>query len=123
MAWLREQLPERKLLLAGFSFGSSVAAQASHQLATYVEHLTLVAPPVERYRYDEGGLFPCELCVIMGGRDELVIVPGVYAWVDTLDVWVDLLKFPEAGHFFHGELNKVKQRLTEVLVKQLALEI
>ncbi len=118
--WVGRQLPDpgRRLLLAGFSFGSSVAAQASHRVND-LAHLTLVAPPVERYPYDDRGSFPAPVCVIQGEEDELVDVDGVYRWVELLRTPVDLLRLPEASHFFHGKLQLFKQRLSEVLLARL----
>lgn len=118
IAWVKQQLPQSPLLLAGFSFGSSIAAQASHQVDSLL-HLTLVAPPVERYPYDRDGQFPCVLAVIQGDRDELVIADGVYQWVAALQSPAELLRYPEAGHFFHGYLAQLKADLTELLLRQI----
>ncbi|WP_111641175.1 alpha/beta hydrolase [Marinimicrobium alkaliphilum] len=119
--WARRQAPDAKLLLAGFSFGSSVAAQAAHRLDG-VRHLTLVAPPVERYPYDRDGGFPCPVCVLQGLEDERVDVPGVQAWTDALRTPARWLPFPAAGHFFHGKLTPMKRALADALSEQLKLE-
>jgi uncharacterized protein len=117
-AWAQQKLPECSLLLAGFSFGSSIAAQVSYRLPAVV-HLTLVAPPVERYPYDQGGRFPCGLCVVQGDLDERVIAAGVYEWQAGLQGATRLLRYPTAGHFFHGCLTQLKTDLTAALVAQL----
>jgi uncharacterized protein len=117
-AWAKAQLPEVKLLLAGFSFGSSVAAQVAYRLDA-VEHLTLVAPPIERYAYDRDGLFPCPVCIVQGDKDERVMAEGVYAWQAQLRGTSSLLRYPEAGHFFHGYLSQLKSDLTQMLMQQL----
>lgn len=116
--WAEQQLPQAQLLLAGFSFGSSIAAQASYRVDA-LQHLTLVAPPVERYPYDRDGRFPSALAVIQGGKDERVIADGVYQWVTTLQSPAELLRYPDAGHFFHGYLAQMKNDLTEVLLRQI----
>lgn len=118
--WTQRCYPDAALLLAGFSFGSSVAAQASHLLAEELADLVLVAPPVERYRYDQQGCFPAPVTVVMGERDELVDVNGVFEWADALKVEPVVLRYPEATHFFHGALTQVKQDLTDVLTTRLA---
>ncbi len=118
IAWIRHQLPQATLLLAGFSFGSSIAAQASYQVDD-LQHLTLVAPPVERYPYDRNGQFPGALAVVQGDKDERVIADGVYQWVAALQSPVELLRYPEAGHFFHGYLTQMKNDLTQVLLRQI----
>lgn len=114
LAWVQQQLPGLELLLAGFSFGSSIAAQVSHELPG-VRHLTLVAPPVERYPYDRAGHFPCPVCVVIGGQDERVDVAGVHTWAAGLQLPAPLLAYPEAGHFFHGYLTQLKSDLAEHL--------
>lgn len=118
VAWAKQQLPQSPLLLAGFSFGSSIAGQASHQVDS-LQHLTLVAPPVERYPYDRDGRFPCVLAVIQGDKDERVIADGVYQWVAAIQSPAELLRYPDAGHFFHGYLTQMKADLTELLLQQI----
>lgn len=117
-AWVKNELPQVSLLLAGFSFGSSIAAQVSYRVDA-VQHLTLVAPPVERYPYDQEGRFPCALAVVQGDQDERVIAEGVYQWAAALQSPAELLRYPEAGHFFHGYLTQLKADLTQVLVQQI----
>jgi alpha/beta superfamily hydrolase len=116
--WVGAQLPQSKLLLAGFSFGSSVAAQACYRLKD-VQHLLLVAPPVERYPYDQAGRFPCSVCVVQGDKDERVNASGVYAWIQALDSPAELVRYPDAGHFFHGGLSQMKKDLSDILPSQL----
>ncbi len=118
IAWAKNNLPNHKILLAGFSFGSSIAARASYQVENLV-HLTLVAPPVERYAYDLHGEFSAPVCVIQGDRDELVNADGVYAWVAGLKGPIALIRYAEAGHFFHGCLSTLKKDLTEKLLTQI----
>jgi len=118
ITWVKQNFPQVSLLLAGFSFGSSIAAQASYQVDG-LQHLTLVAPPVERYSYDRAGQFPCALAVIQGDKDERVIAEGVYAWVGGLLSPAELLRYPDAGHFFHGYLTQMKKDLTELLLRQI----
>lgn len=117
--WVQAQWPEQVLLLAGFSFGSSIAARASYEVAT-LQHLTLVAPPVERYEYDRDSAFTVPLCVIQGDQDERVIAAGVYEWAARLRNPTEVIRYPDAGHFFHGYLSALKTDLTAALLRQLA---
>lgn len=118
VAWVRQEYSAVHLLLAGFSFGSAVAAQASH-LVGAVHHLLLVAPPVERYDYDCENQFGCPVCVVQGDCDERVFAQGVYDWVGGLQTPVELLRYPEASHFFHGYLTTLKTDLTRLLGARL----
>ncbi|UZJ44831.1 alpha/beta hydrolase [Marinimicrobium sp. C6131] len=117
--WLANQRPDGALLLAGFSFGSAVAAGAVYR-AEPVEHLTLIAPPVERYAYDRDGRFPCPVCIAQGERDDVVVPEGVIRWSETqLQSPHVLLRYPQAGHFFHGQLTVLKTDLASTIQRQL----
>jgi alpha/beta superfamily hydrolase len=118
--WAKNNLPESPMLLAGFSFGSSIAARASYAVA-HLRHLTLVAPPVERYDYDREGVFNAPVCVVQGDQDERVIAQGVYDWVAQLQSPSELIRYPEATHFFHGFLSQLKTDLSATLLRQITL--
>lgn len=120
IAWVKNNLPQFPVLIAGFSFGSSIAARASYALDG-LSHLTLVAPPVERYEYDRNGAFNAPVCVVQGDQDERVIAQGVYDWIAQLKSPAELIRYPEAGHFFHGYLSALKTDLTETLLRQINL--
>lgn len=117
LGWVTRQWPQMGILLAGFSFGSSIVAQVSYEYP--VRHLTLVAPPVERYPYAQDNTFNCPLSVIQGGQDERVNAEGVKSWVTTLHNPSELIFYPEAGHFFHGYLTELKNDLAQMLQRQL----
>lgn len=119
VAWMSSQGGYSNLLLAGFSFGSSVAAQAVYRSNWAVRHLTLVAPPVERYPYDQDGQFPCPVCLIQGDKDDVVDPESVYRWQKGIKSPLILLRYPDAGHFFHGGLVTLKNDLMERLPAQL----
>ncbi len=114
-----QDFPENKLMLAGFSFGSSIVARASYSFPL-LTHLCLVAPPIERYEYDRDLQFPVPTCVIQGDKDERVVAQGVYDWCATLKSSVDLIRYADATHFFHGYLTQMKQDLTQHLISLFA---
>ena len=122
--WAEANLCPQGILIAGFSFGSSIAAQVSYEVPL-LRHLILVAPPVERYPYDQHGVFSAPLCVIQGDKDERVVASGVYQWFEGLAhasafASNTLLRYPDASHFFHGYLSALKQDLTRALLDQLS---
>lgn len=119
IAWVGQQFPDSPLLLAGFSFGSSIAAQVSYHIPK-LQHLTLIAPPVERYPYARDGRFNCPVCVVQGDEDERVIAEGVYQWFGALLGVVELIRYPQAGHFFHGYLTPLKGDLSVMIERQWA---
>lgn len=119
-AWVDAQRPGARQLLAGFSFGSAVAAACVYRASVAIDHLTLVAPPVERYDYDRDGSFPCPVCVVQGGADDVVVPEGVFEWYKhQLASPRRLLRYDDAGHFFHGRLTGLKRDLMAVIPEQL----
>ena len=93
--------------LAGFSFGSFVAARGARILADNgraARHLFLVAPPVHHYDFASIEYSGCPVTVVMSEDDEVVPADQVFDWVERTPLAPDLIRFPDAGHFFHGRL-------------------
>lgn len=123
--WAQAQMPQAELLLAGFSFGSAMAAAASWVLSP--QQLVLVAPPVERYSYDRAGAFPCPVAVLVGEADELVDVAGLTEWANGLKPpasgHISYTVLPGTGHFFHGQLHAVRQWLQNITAQWAGIEL
>jgi alpha/beta superfamily hydrolase len=100
------------LLLAGFSFGAFVAAQAASQLPTArrPRRLVLVGPSTEKQTLPG---VPLDTVVIHGETDEVVPLSATLDWARPQGVPV--IVFPGVGHFFHGQLGLLKQ----VVMQQL----
>lgn len=101
-----QRLPDQPLVLAGFSFGGYVAAQAAARLAaagTPVERLVLVGPATSRFELPP---VAADTLVIHGEADDVVPLASTLAWArpQVLPVWV----LPGVGHFFHGQLTLLK---------------
>lgn len=106
VAWLRERYPSLPLRLAGFSFGTYVAASGACQLAVLgrgAEHVLLVAPSVENFDFSSFTQTDCPVLVIQGEQDDIVSPRAVYQWVAQSPLMPAVLRI-EAGHFFHGKL-------------------
>lgn len=113
LRWAREELGAHDITLAGFSFGSYIAAAGSQRLPDLgqgLEHLILVAPPVHHYPF-ETLFIPFNAVVAMGDADEVVPPEAVFAWVESLNPPPILLRFAGCGHFFHGRLSDLKAEL------------
>jgi alpha/beta superfamily hydrolase len=104
--WLREQLPDEPLWLAGFSFGAAIAVRAA--VATSVDGLVSVAPAVYRFASGLSGQPRCPWLILQGDEDELVEVDETIEWVNGLDPGPELLVFEGAEHFFHGRLVELR---------------
>lgn len=114
----QQELVAEELWLAGFSFGSYVAAEGARRVSALqgisLRQLVLVAPPVHHYPYD-GLVLPEGTVVVQGDEDEVVPAGQVLDWVHGLVPVPTLLEFPGCGHFFHGRLTELKARLGELL--------
>jgi len=103
VAWVREHRPEHQLWLFGFSFGAYVALRGAVELAA--DAVITVAPPVGR-SWDFDAVQPPAVpwLVVQGDADEVVDAEAVAAWVAELPEPPELVRMPEAGHFFHRRL-------------------
>lgn len=100
----------RRLWLAGFSFGSFVAAMAwPRALAAGWSPLALVlvGPPVTRFPL-AGHVLPAGTRVIYGDADEVVDPEAIHAWLATQPAALDIRVLAGAGHYFHGRLSELR---------------
>lgn len=100
--WVQKTRPGTDLWLGGFSFGAFVALKAARDLP--VRQLICIAPPVERYGFED--LLPpnCPWLVVQGDEDDVVSADAVSTWAEKLDQGPDLVIMEGAGHFFHRRL-------------------
>jgi alpha/beta superfamily hydrolase len=96
-AFARSRYGDSAPLLAGFSFGSYIAATAAQQLQS--RQLVLIAPAVGRFPLGE---VPKQTLVVHGEEDDVVPLADVLEWARPQQLPVTV--FPGAGHFFHGAL-------------------
>jgi len=112
MLALVEQFSERhpgaaagRWVLAGFSFGTAVAAQVYATLADSAMHLpdrlVLVGSAVGRFQFRAVRL-PTDALLIHGDHDEVVPLQETRDWAADQPAAVTVV--PGASHFFHGKL-------------------
>ncbi|MEP7058519.1 MAG: alpha/beta fold hydrolase [Caldimonas sp.] len=92
-------------LLAGFSFGGYVAAEAARRLPDDDKpaRLVLVGPSTEKQRVPP---VPPDTIVIHGETDDVVPLAATFDWARPQSIPV--IVFPGVGHFFHGQLGLLK---------------
>jgi uncharacterized protein len=100
--WARRTCPDHDLWLGGFSFGAYVALKAAQDLP--VRQLITIAPPVERYGFDQLQPPNCPWLVVQGDEDEVVSPEAVFQWAENLETDADLVVMEGTGHFFHRRL-------------------
>lgn len=93
------------LVLAGFSFGGYVAAEAAHRLPADQKPawLALVAPSTQKQAVPA---VPEGTLVIHGEADDVVPLAATLDWARPQALPVVVV--PGAGHFFHGQLTLLK---------------
>lgn len=111
--WMLQTSGAKELWLAGFSFGAYIAASGAVQLPT--KKLVTVAPPVEHFPMRDLPPILCDWVVVMGDKDDVVPPEQVYAWTDGRMPPPKVIRFPEAGHFFHGQLGELRQEIENAL--------
>jgi len=106
------------LLLAGFSFGGYVAAQAAQRLPDDAKpaRLVLVGPSTEKQPMPS---VPPETVVVHGETDDVVPLAATLAWARPQSLPVIVL--PGVGHFFHGQLALLKTVIVRELLGRGAL--
>ncbi len=101
-----------RLCLAGFSFGGSIAARliqkiGNEGLNVEVIDLIQVAPAVENFPIEHSVLADVPRTVIYNEDDEVVDPRAIRAY--AIGVHAELIQATTGGHFFHGELTRLKE--------------
>jgi alpha/beta superfamily hydrolase len=111
--WVKEQYPDYKLLLAGFSFGSYIATKVATEINPVA--LITIAPAV--HHNDFAALPPIHFpwIVVQGDADEVVPPDEVFEWLNTLSPQPQVIRMPGVGHFFHGHLIPLRDQLVSLL--------
>ena len=109
--WVQAVRPHDQLWMAGFSFGSYVAARVAGLLP--VRRLITVAPAVTKWNFHALPVPPCPWLVIQGEADEVVVPNEVYDFVAATTPQPELVRFPDTGHFFHGRLIELRDTVQE----------
>jgi alpha/beta superfamily hydrolase len=108
----QQEYGDLPLILSGFSFGGYVQARAAQHLHPHPHRLVLIAPAVGRSVpsfKNSTGMPPVrhDTLLVHGELDEVVALADVLHWARPLHLPIVVL--PEAGHFFHGRLNQLRQ--------------
>jgi len=98
----RQEYGGLPLILSGFSFGGYVQACAAQQL--HPHKMVLIAPAVGRFAMPP---VPQNTLLLHGDLDEVVPLVDVLHWARPQHLPVVVL--PGAEHFFHGQLNQIRQ--------------
>ena len=115
----RTFFPDQPFWLAGFSFGSYVAARSASALGA--DQLISIAPPVESWDFSAFAAPNMPWLVLQGEADEVVSAEAVYRFVERQTTPPTLVRFPETSHFFHGKLLELRAAIEQYMGNQTAL--
>jgi hypothetical protein len=111
--WLRADVGALPHALAGFSFGSFVAAQAAARLSPPAAHLILVGAAAGKWPLPP---VAADTLVIHGEFDETIPLAQVLDWARPQDLPVVVL--PGADHFFHRRLSTMKRLVCDYVLRR-----
>jgi len=121
--WVQQQEIVENIILAGFSFGANIAARVAQSATTRVQgkgiaykQLICIAPPVVHFNMAEMTNFPMPVIILVGDVDEVITVSAVTEWAQSLKPPAQYVVFKNTGHFFHGELLKLRQAVADALL-------
>jgi len=104
--WARQRWPGLPLWLAGFSFGGYIALEVAQRL--HPDWLVTVAPAVNYFPDQPVALKGIRWLLIHGDADDIVPWPELASWIDHQGLSPDTAHVEGAGHFFHGQLNRLR---------------
>lgn len=118
--WVQTQTPEQKIILAGFSFGGSVAYKGAAKIE-HLSHLITIAPAVVNFPLTQHPEPTVPWLIIQGNNDEVVASEAVFHWLTTeVSCPYTLSKMQETGHFFHGKLVYLRKEIEYYLQPRLS---
>lgn len=114
--WLYTERPGLERWRLGFSFGAAVAIKRS--IVNKCDFLVTVSPPVDRFaEYGIEGTPRCKRWLLVQGAEDDVVDPeSALEWANRLDPPPQIRIVADAGHFFHGRLNALR----EIVVPELS---
>ena len=110
--YVKENYPDQEIVLAGFSFGTSIAANLACRLSDNYRKLILLGPAVTRYSVPVNN--NAKTIVIHGEDDEIIELSAVSQW--SREQNQPIVVVPNTGHFFHGKLSIITQLLNSFII-------
>lgn len=111
--WVQGQQYKEAIWLAGFSFGGYIAARAATLIPT--QKLVTVAPAIQYFPTIDLHPVSHPWVLVQGERDDVVSVDDVLKWASSRVSPPLVIRFPDAGHFFHGQLTELRQQIQAAL--------
>ena len=118
---VRRHQPAQKIILCGFSFGGAVAYKAASKRDNILSLLT-IAPAIVNFPVTDFPEPAIPWCLVQGLDDEIVDAKAViqFAGIQNQSE-VAMIKLNHVGHFFHGQLVKLKNEIIHYYQPRLSL--
>ena len=118
--YLAGRYPNQNITLAGFSFGARVGLEVGIA-DERVRQLISIGTPVDKYDFTFLEACRKPILFVHGDRDEYGQVEHLRELVSRLpaEAHAELRLISEAGHFFEGRLDQLKQAITDWMKKAL----
>ena len=125
LQYLAVTFPRQPITLCGFSFGARVGLEVGIA-DDGVRNLISIGTPLNKY--DFAFLTNCRkpILFVHGEKDEFGKVSRLQALIDQIsrhNAKVELRVIKEAGHFFEGHLDELKQAITDWARRQLNVRL
>ena len=107
--WLRQELPDAQIMLAGFSFGAHVSLRAAAEVKPRLQ--VSIAPPFAKANYASGAPAQgpgCPWLAVHGRDDDVVSYDETIAALNGYEPPPEIVSMDGVGHFFHGRLTEVR---------------
>lgn len=114
---LRNQFGELPIILCGFSFGAGVVLRLA--LEESPDALVTVAPPVGRLGVPDQVELAQPWLLVQGLADDVVDSAAVLDWAQLQPVSPEIHTLDDVGHFFHGSLNVLRERVGTFIERAL----
>jgi alpha/beta superfamily hydrolase len=116
VAWGRARWPAAALWLSGFSFGGRIAlAASSRPEAGPVARLVTIAPAFTRFHASPADVRAptCPWLIVQGDADEVIPAAEVAEFAARIDPAPRVELLAGVGHFFHGNLNLLRDTILQ----------
>lgn len=101
------------LLLSGFSFGSAIALRLAQRVR--VDGMVSIAPPLRYFDGEPPPVPDCPWLVVHGDEDDVVDCQETLQCLRSWPAEPRIEIVQGAGHFFHGQLTDLRQRVEPFL--------
>ncbi len=114
LRFLETRHPEARLWLAGFSFGSWIAARLAASEPA-IGQLILIAPPLHRSDFTLLETLATPKLVVQGTDDRICVIEALEQAFPRWAEPKEIVRIPGAGHFFDRMLTTLGDEITRAL--------